>query len=89
MESKKNEAEMVSMLRGSEERLDDVCEEMGVLCIELAECEAENDQLFSDRLEVDNVLNKIANRVAMVESGYSAPDIAIEEIATILESIDK
>lgn len=84
-----NESTIVALLHNSEAKISDICDEMHTMCIELSECDAENDQLFANWIDGDNVLNQIANRIAIVKSGFSTSDIAIEEIAAILKSVDK
>lgn len=84
MKPEQNEAAIVSLLRESENRIVECCYEIMVAEMELSECEAENDQLFADCRALDNILNKISNRVSMVASGYSEPMIAIGEIEDII-----
>lgn len=82
MKPEQNDTTIISLLREAEEKI-------SVYADEMLEAEFENDQLFADCRALDNTLNRIANRVAIVKSGFSTSGIAIEEITTILESVDK
>lgn len=82
MKPEKNDTTIISLLQEAEEKISEYADE-------LLECEFENDQLFADCRALDNILNQISNRVAMVKSGYSSPDIVVDEIGLILQSVDK
>lgn len=83
------ESTIIRMLRSSEDRIGDYCEELHDKCIELSELDDEIEQLIYDNRLLCNIVNTIGNRVAMVRSGYSDSEIALGEIESILKEVDQ
>lgn len=83
MESKQNQEETAMKLLCEAEENADAYRES------LLEMSIENDQLYNDFNEMYDKIARISVRIDMVNGGLSSPEIAIEEISTILESIDK
>lgn len=55
----------------------------------LLEMSLENDQLYSNHCELYDKIVQISARIDMSNIGLSNPEIALSEIETILQSVDK
>lgn len=85
----KTEHRVVALLCESEERVRDYCEELYYKNIELSELDDEIEQVIYENRLLTNIVNRISNRIEIVRSGYSNPEIALDEISSIVDEVDQ
>ena len=80
---------IVGLLKASEERAANYCEELHAVSIELAALDDEIEQSLYDNSLLTNIINRISNRIAVGRSIYSSPEIALDEIENLLSEADQ